>query len=71
VRLRDQNTIPNKDFILRFNTANRQVQSALLTHAPGASSSNSGNTGYFTLILQPPAAPAPHGGDAQGNGLRD
>src|SRR5437016_294785 len=47
VRLKDQATIPNKDFIFRYDVAGKKIADALLTHssAPG---------GYFTLILQPP-----------------
>jgi Ca-activated chloride channel family protein len=46
-RLRDQNTIPNKDFILRYEAAGRTVQEALLTH-------RSARDGYFTLVIEPP-----------------
>ena len=47
VRLKDQATIPNQDFIFRYDVAGKKIADALLTHssAPG---------GYFTLILQPP-----------------
>jgi Ca-activated chloride channel family protein len=51
VRLQDEQTIPNKDFILRYTVAGDQLRTGLLAHAPG------GGGGYFTLILQPPAAP--------------
>ena len=55
IRLRDQATIPNKDFILRFTPARAaRVESGLLTYAAKTRSGNGG--GYFTLILQPPAA---------------
>jgi Ca-activated chloride channel homolog len=47
VRLRDGATIPNKDFILRYDVAGQAIQDALLTH-------RSDKGGYFTLILQPP-----------------
>ena len=47
VRLRNGNEIPNKDFVLRYDVAGRQVQDALLTHRDGRG-------GYFTFILQPP-----------------
>lgn len=47
VRLKEQATIPNKDFILRVDVAGKKMQDALLTHA-------SGTNGFFTLILQPP-----------------
>src|SRR5437762_658745 len=40
-------TIPNKDFILRYDVAGQKMQDALMTHAGN-------NGGYFTLILQPP-----------------
>src|SRR5438105_3317248 len=47
VRLKDQATIPNKDFVLRYDVAGKKIEDALLTH-----SSDKG--GFFTLILQPP-----------------
>ena len=47
LKLKDNATIPNKDFILRYDIAGKAVQDALLTHA-----SDKGR--FFTLILQPP-----------------
>ncbi len=47
VRLRDRNTVPNKDFLLRYDVLGRKIENALLTH-------RSGKSGYFTVILQPP-----------------
>src|SRR3989440_10935969 len=47
VRLKDQATIPNKDFIFRYDVAGKKIADALLTHS-------SAQGGYFTLILQPP-----------------
>jgi len=47
LHLRDGATIPNKDFVLRYDVAGRAIQDALLTH-------RSEKGGYFTLILQPP-----------------
>ncbi|HYO91570.1 MAG TPA: VWA domain-containing protein, partial [Pyrinomonadaceae bacterium] len=47
VRLKNQETIPNKDFILKYDVAGRKVEDAVLTH-------RSGRGGFFTLILQPP-----------------
>src|SRR6266567_8898224 len=47
VRLKDQATIPNKDFIFRYDVAGKKITDALLTHS-------SANGGFFTLILQPP-----------------
>src|SRR5712692_9623812 len=45
IRLKDLATIPNKDFILRYDVAGKKMADALLTH-----SSDKG--GFFTLILQ-------------------
>lgn len=47
LRLREGKTIPNKDFILRYDVATQAIQDALLTH-------RSEKGGFFTLILQPP-----------------
>ncbi|MFN0110361.1 MAG: TonB family protein [Blastocatellia bacterium] len=47
VRLKDQNTIPNKDFVLRFDVAGKKIADAMMTHR-----GQSG--GFFTLMLQPP-----------------
>jgi Ca-activated chloride channel homolog len=45
--LKESSTIPNKDFILRYDVAGRAIQDALLTH-------RSEKGGFFTMILQPP-----------------
>ena len=50
VKLLDQNTLPNRDFILRYAVAGEQVQSGLLTQKDGKG-------GYFSLVMQPPATP--------------
>jgi Ca-activated chloride channel homolog len=47
VRLKDQATIPNHDFVLRYDVAGSQIEDALLTHSDDRG-------GFFTLILQPP-----------------
>ena len=47
VKLKDANTIPNKDFILRYDVAGKKIEDAVLTHRDASG-------GYFTLILQPP-----------------
>jgi len=53
VRLRDEATIPNKDFILKYDVAGAEIADAILTTpSPGRSK---GAGGYFTMILQPPA----------------
>lgn len=51
ISLADQAEIPNRDFILKYDTAGKELQTALLTHA-----SKKGD-GYFTLIFQPPLSP--------------
>jgi Ca-activated chloride channel homolog len=48
LRLKQNSTIPNKDFILRYEVAREDIQDALLTH-------RSERGGFFTMILQPPA----------------
>jgi Ca-activated chloride channel family protein len=47
LRLKDNETIPNKDFVLRYDVAGQAIQDALLTH-------RSDKGGFFTLMLQPP-----------------
>src|SRR5215203_2252769 len=47
LRLKESSTIPNKDFILRYDIAGKAIQDAVLTH-------RSERGGYFTMILQPP-----------------
>jgi len=47
VRLKGNSTIPNKDFILRYDVAGKKISDALLTHSTG-------HSGFFTLIVQPP-----------------
>ena len=47
ISLKDQETIPNKDFILRYDVAGAKINDAVLTHSTG-------HSGFFTLILQPP-----------------
>jgi len=50
VKLKDEKTIPNKDFILRYDVTGKRIEDAVLTH-------RSAKGGYFTLILQPPDNP--------------
>ncbi|MDQ3800359.1 MAG: TonB family protein [Acidobacteriota bacterium] len=47
VRLKNEKTIPNKDFILRYDVAGKKIEDAVLLH-------RAEKGGYFTLILQPP-----------------
>ena len=50
VTLKDQNTLPNRDFILRYAVAGGEMQSGLVTQRDGKG-------GYFSLVMQPPARP--------------
>jgi Ca-activated chloride channel family protein len=50
VRLANLDEIPNKDFILNYNVAGREIADAILM-TPAAKSKG----GYFSLIIQPPA----------------
>ncbi len=52
IRLKDQATIPNKDFILRYSAATEKIQDTTLAYSDK-------NGGYFMLVLQPPARVAP------------
>lgn len=47
LKLKGNSTIPNKDFILRYDVAGQAIQDAVLTH-------RSEKGGFFTMILQPP-----------------
>ncbi len=47
IRLRQNATIPNKDFILTYDVAGPKVEDAVLAH-------HDARGGFFTLILQPP-----------------
>ena len=47
VRLTEEDSIPNKDFVLRYRVAGDEVKTALLTHAGE-------DGGYFTYMIYPP-----------------
>ena len=47
VTLSSLDSIPNKDFVLRYKVAGKTVKSALVTH-------NDNRGGFFTLMLYPP-----------------
>lgn len=51
VKLDRGDSVPNKDFVLNVATAGDQPEIGLLAH-------HNGKSGYFTLLLQPPNAPA-------------
>jgi Ca-activated chloride channel homolog len=47
ITLKDETTIPNKDFILRYDVSGGKIEDAVLAHRDERG-------GFFTLILQPP-----------------
>ena len=47
ISLKDAETIPNKDFILRYDVTGKRIEDAILTHRDERG-------GFFTLVLQPP-----------------
>jgi len=47
VNLKGETTIPNKDFIMRYDVTGKRIEDALIAH-------RSGRGGFFTLVLQPP-----------------
>ncbi|MHC4088614.1 MAG: VIT domain-containing protein [Planctomycetota bacterium] len=47
VKLGSLDSIPNKDFVLRYKVAGKTIKSALITH-------HDNRSGYFTLMLYPP-----------------
>lgn len=47
IKLKDLDTIPNKDFILRFDISGSAIRDAVITHRLDKG-------GFFTMILQPP-----------------
>ncbi|HEX8737421.1 MAG TPA: marine proteobacterial sortase target protein [Pyrinomonadaceae bacterium] len=47
IKLKNEKTIPNKDFVLRYDVAGKKIEDAVLLH-------RAEKGGYFTLILQPP-----------------
>jgi Ca-activated chloride channel family protein len=53
VRLAKKDEIPNRDFILRYQVAGKQVKSAFLAYADPKLG------GFFTMILMPPKNPTP------------
>lgn len=47
ITLKNEKTIPNKDFILRYDVTGGKIQDAILAHRDERG-------GFFTMILQPP-----------------
>lgn len=52
VALRDLKTIPNRDFVLTWQTAGDEIADSVLTHTDARGK-------FFTLVLQPPARVKP------------
>jgi Ca-activated chloride channel family protein len=52
VRLKNQQEIPNRDFVLKYGVAGDKIGDAILTHAAAKG-------GFVTLVLHPPARVAP------------
>ncbi len=52
VNLQGEKTIPNKDFILRYDVTGKKLQDGVLAHREQRG-------GFFTLVLQPPDTVAP------------
>jgi Ca-activated chloride channel homolog len=52
VKLADQKSIPNKDFVLTYDVLGKTIGDAVLTHTDKTG-------GYFTLLITPPDRPAP------------
>ncbi|HEX6992911.1 MAG TPA: VIT and VWA domain-containing protein [Gammaproteobacteria bacterium] len=50
IALADEDTIPNRDFVLRFKVAGDEIRSKLLTWRDPET-----NEGYFTMMVHPPA----------------
>ncbi len=47
VKLKDRATIPNKDFVLEYQTSSEKIEDTVLTHTDDRGK-------FFTLVLQPP-----------------
>ena len=52
IKLRSDDSIPNKDFILKYTTAGKKVEEGLLYHTSVK------NGGFFSLVVQPPNRPS-------------
>src|SRR5262249_23915893 len=52
VQLKDKAEIPNKDFILKYDVAGKNIEDALLVH-------RASDKGFFSMIIQPPERVAP------------
>jgi Ca-activated chloride channel family protein len=51
LRLIESDSIPNRDLVLRWSVADKQVEMGMLAH-------HKKNGGYFTIMMQPPLQPS-------------
>lgn len=58
ISLVDQKTIPNRDFVLRWNTGGGAVEPAFFAHTSDSRDADA-KGGFFALMLEPPARVAP------------
>ena len=58
ISLVDQKTIPNRDFVLRWNTGGGAVEPAFFAHTSDSRDADA-KGGFFALMLEPPARIAP------------
>ena len=65
LKLSPKDSIPNRDFILKYRVDGPQAQVALLTHPQDPSDGRS-EGGFFTLIVQPPPYRCGSGGGPTG-----
>ncbi|MEZ5346498.1 MAG: VIT domain-containing protein [Pyrinomonadaceae bacterium] len=48
ISLKEEDTIPNRDFVLRYEIAGKRIEDAILAHKDGRG-------GFFSMMLSPPA----------------
>ncbi len=53
IALKDQNTIPNRDFVLSWRTDGELIEQGVLSHVRNATDASQG--GYVAVVLDPPA----------------
>ncbi len=52
IELKKEDSIPNKDFILKYSVAGKKIEEGFIYHNSGK------NGGFFSLVLQPPDRPS-------------
>jgi Ca-activated chloride channel family protein len=53
VKLSPADSLPNKDFVLRYGVVGDKPEMALLTHTDGGTENKASGGGYFMLMIQP------------------